>query len=711
MKKTLYTTCLFLLLFSSAAHAGKVIFVTYYPTPYISYDRIRLVPKTTAFTNPCDIGSIYFDKTSNFLKICGDDNSGQNIGQWNYFYDNIIGDIDLDGVRDLTDANVIKQLINNETVVDFRKKTIPKTTWRADVDQDGILTLADANKITNYITGATTDAPTARIGYFASVQPTMIEYNPLTVNGTTYFNDGLILATGTYVPPPALPDVRATDVRIPTGAGTRFIWEPAKAAFRAGYVDADQWDDANIGDYSVAFGYGNKATGIASTAFGKNNLASGDYATATGNSTTASGTSSFSGGLSSVASGYSAIAIGQTNTASGAYSIAMGHGNIASTQNSIAMGDSNASTGGSFTLALGFETEASNVSSQTVFATPYPSSGPYDGVNRWSGTSYPTSLSSGYQTHSTSNYSMAFGYQTRSEIDAGIASGYKTLATGCSRFTCYAAFAFGYETTSKGKGSFASGYQTTAGSTGVVGNSGQGAVAIGSNTVALNDNTFASGYGTRAEGPVSQAFGYATKAIGFGSKAFGRGITVNGDRSIAFALNDQSASTVIQSDILVVMGGNVGIGKTNPAFLLEVTGAVSPIKTGGGGWSATSDIRLKKNIQPLHGALDKLLRLRGVTFEWIKPEEHGNLTNPQLGFIAQEVEEIFPEWVSTDSNGYKSLTIRGFEALLVESIKDLKHHVDSLREKENFEEFNNQLNNNAETINDLKTKLDQLSKK
>ena len=40
-----------------------------------------------------------------------------------------------------------------------------------------------------------------------------------------------------------------------------------------------------------------------------------------------------------------------------------------------------------------------------------------------------------------------------------------------------------------------------------------------------------------------------------------------------------------------------------------------------------------------------------------------------MGFSAQDVEKIFPEWVDTDENGYKMLSIRGFEALTVESIR------------------------------------------
>lgn len=86
--------------------------------------------------------------------------------------------------------------------------------------------------------------------------------------------------------------------------------------------------------------------------------------------------------------------------------------------------------------------------------------------------------------------------------------------------------------------------------------------------------------------------------------------------------------------------------------------------------SCTSDARLKKNVEPLHDALGRLLRLRGVTFDWIDPSAHGpRERGVQTGFIAQEVEAVFPDWVTEGSDGYRRLQIRGFEALAVEALR------------------------------------------
>jgi hypothetical protein len=94
-----------------------------------------------------------------------------------------------------------------------------------------------------------------------------------------------------------------------------------------------------------------------------------------------------------------------------------------------------------------------------------------------------------------------------------------------------------------------------------------------------------------------------------------------------------------------------------------------------------SDARLKKNIQPLTGALDRLLQLHGVTFEWKEPAEHGNHEGLQRGFIAQDVEKVIPEWVGVDGKGFKTLNLSGWEPMAVESIRTLKLQNDELRDR------------------------------
>lgn len=94
-----------------------------------------------------------------------------------------------------------------------------------------------------------------------------------------------------------------------------------------------------------------------------------------------------------------------------------------------------------------------------------------------------------------------------------------------------------------------------------------------------------------------------------------------------------------------------------------------------------SELRLKRNVKPLQGALQKLLNLRGVSYRSQEPEKHGNLTGEKMGFVAQEVEEVFPKWVSMNTDGFKDLTICGLKALVVEAFMELNNKIKTLERK------------------------------
>jgi len=141
-----------------------------------------------------------------------------------------------------------------------------------------------------------------------------------------------------------------------TGPGVRLLWYPAKAAFRAGGVSGNQWDDTNVGLGSTAMGFNTAAIGDFSTALGGNTTArgaatalgfatnaSGDFATALGDHTTASGPGSTSLGDHTTASGPGSTALGRNTTASGLVSTALGSATTASGNFSTTMG-ANAST-------------------------------------------------------------------------------------------------------------------------------------------------------------------------------------------------------------------------------------------------------------------------------------------------------------------------------------------------------------------------------
>jgi hypothetical protein len=140
---------------------------------------------------------------------------------------------------------------------------------------------------------------------------------------------------------------------------------------------------------------------------------------------------------------------------------------------------------------------------------------------------------------------------------------------------------------------------------------------------------------------------------------------------------------------------------------LLVEGTAS--KPGGGSWTDSSDIRLKKNVQPISNALDKMLELNGVTYQWKEPQQHSNMNGTYMGMIANEVEKVFPEWVGTHKNGYKNLGFIGFEALTVESIRQLNETYNQLK-KENSRLSYELQKLNAE-VNDLKSQIEKLRDK
>lgn len=154
------------------------------------------------------------------------------------------------------------------------------------------------------------------------------------------------------------PDQGASSGDIPaTGAGARLMWYPGKRAFRAGAVNGDQWNDGNIGTWSVAFGADTKASANYTVAMGDGTTAKSEGAVAMGSGTTA-------GNDQSIDAATNAVAMGSFTTASGAQAVAMGKQTTASREGAVAMGrfttasNPSAVAMGKSTTASGFESFA-----------------------------------------------------------------------------------------------------------------------------------------------------------------------------------------------------------------------------------------------------------------------------------------------------------------------------------------------------------------
>jgi hypothetical protein len=173
-------------------------------------------------------------------------------------------------------------------------------------------------------------------------------------------------------------------------------------------------------------------------------------------------------------------------------------------------------------------------------------------------------------------------------------------------------------------------------------------------------------------------------AIRFGyASAGGSGNLIAGLARVSIATDNQ-----VERLSILQGSGNVGIGLTGPAYQLQLA-ADSAGKPNGGSWANSSDARIKHNIQPMTNALERLTRLRGVTFEWVNPEDHANQQGTQAGFVAQEVEQVFPKWVAEipAAEHDRALTVDGkikslalpfeFDALLVEAIKEQRAQIEA----------------------------------
>ncbi len=125
---------------------------------------------------------------------------------------------------------------------------------------------------------------------------------------------------------------------------------------------------------------------------------------------------------------------------------------------------------------------------------------------------------------------------------------------------------------------------------------------------------------------------------------------------------------------LLKVDKSIAVGNINPSTTQGRIDASNDIVA-----YSTSDIRLKDNIKTIDKALDKVNSIQGVEFDWIEKEEvHGN-SGHDIGVIAQEIEEILPDVVTTRDSGYKAVKYEKIVPLLIEAIKDLSKQVDELK--------------------------------
>ena len=127
------------------------------------------------------------------------------------------------------------------------------------------------------------------------------------------------------------------------------------------------------------------------------------------------------------------------------------------------------------------------------------------------------------------------------------------------------------------------------------------------------------------------------------------------------------------------MGNNIGWGTTTFAFASSIT-------AGGNITAYASDKRLKENIKPIDNALEKVMKIRGVEFDWTDESEELGFEpkcKHETGVIAQEIEEVMPDAIAPApfNKEYKTVEKDKIVALLIEAVKEQQKQIDELKKK------------------------------
>jgi hypothetical protein len=143
----------------------------------------------------------------------------------------------------------------------------------------------------------------------------------------------------------------------------------------------------------------------------------------------------------------------------------------------------------------------------------------------------------------------------------------------------------------------------------------------------------------------------------------------NADDSASGVITITNTTATNATDVgaLVVVGG-VGIGGA-----LNVAGDVVAY--------ASSDERLKDNIELISNPIEKVQSLKGVTWDWNDNADELQQSLPNVGVIAQDVEKVLPELVTDRDNGYKGVDYAKLTGLLIEAIKEHQKEINDLKSK------------------------------
>ena len=433
------------------------------------------------------------------------------------------------------------------------------------------------------------------------------------------------------------------------------------------------------GNFAVALNQNTQATSLDALATGENTIASGRQSFAGGFETLASGDASFSigslcqstaehafsSGAETNATGIASATFNALTTASGVNSFATGGNTTASGESSFAGGTSStASQLGSVVFGL-----TCTSSAQGSFASGTVARA----VNLYSKAHGDNCLAQG-------NSSVAMGYIAEARGSYSVALGFNVDANGQS------SVALNQQNQVEGANSLAGGFQCRV--------DGQQGIAFGF----LNNDTVNSGTAFQDNQFLFGRYLNSIKSDSSGNLVAGQSQFVVGRHNAylglphtAFAVGNGSGVGAEATAFAVLYNGNVGIGDPNPAFQLELS-TDSAGKPSTSTWTVVSDERIKENVRPYEKGLSEILKVETKLFDYNGKAKYPKLKD-NVGVIAQEIQEIFPETISTfeaklNENDENETELLKFDShaltfALINSVKELSAKVNELQEEIN----------------------------
>ena len=170
---------------------------------------------------------------------------------------------------------------------------------------------------------------------------------------------------------------------------------------------------------------------------------------------------------------------------------------------------------------------------------------------------------------------------------------------------------------------------------------------------------------------------------------FEKYLTIDGSGRISITPSTAASLSNATSALNIeTIHGRATMGARNGTYFHLDTGTSSGFYfydrvTSAVGFTTASDRRFKKNITEVDGALSKLGKIRGVTYDWKLDEfsDRGFEEGKQYGVIAQELESVFPEMVHNSDDGYKTVNYTSLIPVLVQASNELNSKVDNVETK------------------------------